>query len=141
MKNQTAKTIKKIYTSSFRYAGFFWPQIEHIKANGWVVDTEQGHLYPYPYLLHTFCKHRFCFFFYDMSPSKQPRLTKGSKAVRLLRAKFESGWLTGDERAQDVYASDPAFQAHKADNFWTCYNNMRREFRSADGTVCRTCFT
>lgn len=69
------------------------------------------------------------------------KLTKGSQAVRLLRRKFESGDVKGDEPPKTVWESESLFQKHKLVNFRSCYNALRVEFKakeSGSGTYHKT---
>lgn len=62
-----------------------------------------------------------------------PRLTKGSKAVKLLRSKFQKGEITGKEDPKLVWQSDDVFKQHKLPNFRTCYNNVKKDFLDSIG--------
>ena len=58
------------------------------------------------------------------------RLTKRSKPVRLLRAKFEDGEISGKEDPKVVWQSNDVFSGCNLNNFRTCYNTMGKEFLS-----------
>lgn len=64
-----------------------------------------------------------------------PRLTKGSKAVRILRGKFENGAISGQEDPKSVWLSDPVFQGHKLSNFRTFYHNIKKEMGEYEGEI------
>ena len=66
-----------------------------------------------------------------------PKLTNSSIAVKLLRAKLESGQLSGNEAPKSVWESDPTFKMHSLSNFRTCYNKLRRELDIPDGELLR----
>lgn len=61
------------------------------------------------------------------------RLTKNSRAVSVLREKFEDGTVTGDETPKAVWSSDPIFQVHSLNAFRTCFNSMKAENKSGNG--------
>ena len=56
------------------------------------------------------------------------KLFKGSKAVLLLRAKFERGEIAGKESSKSIRESESIFKEHKLSNFRACFNNMKREY-------------
>lgn len=63
------------------------------------------------------------------------RLTKTSRAVKLLRSKFETGEVTGREDPKEFWQSEVVFQEHKLTNFRTCYNNIRKDFEGQHGKL------
>ena len=60
------------------------------------------------------------------------RLTKSSDAVIKLREKLERGELKGTEDPKQVWLSEPLFQMHKIENFRTCWNNLKKEFKNSN---------
>ena len=62
-----------------------------------------------------------------------PRLTRNSEAVKLLRSKFQSGQLTGNETPKRVYESHPIFLRHTLTSFRTCYNRLKKELNAGSG--------
>lgn len=68
-----------------------------------------------------------------------PKLTRNSKAVQLLIAKFRSGELSGRENTKDVYESNPLFKNHRLSTSLTRYNVLRKEFARDEG-MCKYFF-
>ena len=62
-----------------------------------------------------------------------PKLSASSKAVKLLRLKFESGQITGKETPKSVWQSEKLFQQYKLLTFRTCYTKLRKEFSAQRG--------
>lgn len=62
-----------------------------------------------------------------------PKLTESSQAVKILRAKFRTGEVTGKEKPKAVWESDPAFQKHRLNNFRTCFNKIKKQLED-EGT-------
>lgn len=58
---------------------------------------------------------------------QKQKLTESSKAVRLLRSKFRSGEVTGQELPKSVWESEPSFMDHKLNNFRTKFHKIRKE--------------
>lgn len=54
-------------------------------------------------------------------------ISKKSAAVRLLRRKFEKGFVTPDMKPSYMREIDPVFMTHKPNNFRTCFNNIGKE--------------
>lgn len=61
------------------------------------------------------------------------RLTKSSRAVQVLREKFENGDIIGTETPKSVWTSDPLFKVHSLNAFRTCYNTLKNEFYNDAG--------
>ncbi|KAI0559096.1 hypothetical protein FGB62_169g34 [Gracilaria domingensis] len=62
-----------------------------------------------------------------MAPSKRPKLTNDSAAVRCLHQMFDSGDLTGDENASDVKKMDSLFEPFLLPTFRNRFNKIRDE--------------
>lgn len=65
-----------------------------------------------------------------MNVVKGAVLSQNSEAVVRLREKLSSGELSGTETPKQAWLSDVLFQQHKLDNFRTCYNKMKEQYKS-----------
>lgn len=63
------------------------------------------------------------------------RLTKHSPAVRRLRAFFENGQITGNEKPNVVKQMYPVFTPFKAAKFRACFVRLKREFGISEGML------
>lgn len=55
------------------------------------------------------------------------RLVSNSKAVLLLRQKFESGEITVDDDTKSVWLQEAVFKEHNLDNYRTRFNKLEKE--------------
>lgn len=53
------------------------------------------------------------------------RLTKNSKAIKLLLKQFANGEICSDRSAKQVWASSAVFMKYKLDNFRTRFNAIK----------------
>ena len=63
------------------------------------------------------------------SPKSQklPSLKEGNKARDLLKARLESGEITGQESPLELHESEPLWNQYPLQQFRTCYYNLRRD--------------
>lgn len=63
------------------------------------------------------------------------RLTKKSRAVQVLREKFENGDISDSSTPNEIWETDPLFRAHTLNHFRTCFNSVRTEYKADSGTL------
>lgn len=56
------------------------------------------------------------------------RLTINSKAMILLKKKFENGDISAEDTPKSIWGSELVFMEHKLDNFRTRFNKLKKEF-------------
>ena len=63
------------------------------------------------------------------------RLTRNTKAVKMLHAKFKDGKLKGNEASKTIWLSDSEFQKYSPDAFRTRFHAIRNEYANETGKV------
>lgn len=69
-----------------------------------------------------------------------PRLDEGSKAVKLLRKKLDSGEIGPDDDARTVQALDPLFLEYKPETFRVRFKRLKKEYFDDDDGMFQDLF-
>lgn len=64
------------------------------------------------------------------SPAALQQLCESSKAVKLLRSKFQTGELNGIELPKTMRELEELFKEHPLNNFRTCFNKIKKQLQS-----------
>lgn len=68
------------------------------------------------------------------------KLTVNSKAMVLLRKKFESEEISRNDDPKSVWSQEPLFSVHKLDNFRTRFNKLKKEYFCETDGMCHLTF-